>query len=169
MGFTSIRFGAETGSDRLLKQMKGPWASLKNHQRCIDLANKIGLTLYGSFMFGTPGETVEDLQSTYDFLMRNKGALHIAGFYLTTPVPGTPYWDYAMQKGLVDEDMDWNKLNLDFTKLQSFDFNKAVYLNEDLISRERFREIVGSIGEEFLNHEAAVLVANSLVKNRSCN
>jgi anaerobic magnesium-protoporphyrin IX monomethyl ester cyclase len=158
MGFESIRFGVETGSDRLLKQMKGSWASIENHQRCIDISNQLGIRVYGSFMFGTPGETEEDLQLTYDFLAKNRGALSIAGFYLTTPVPGTPYWDYAERKGIVSEMMDWSCLNLDFLKWQSFDLEKSVYLNEEIIPLARFRKIVGKIGKEFLESDAAGVV-----------
>ena len=118
--------------------------------------------VFGSFMFGTPGETEEDLQRTYDFLARNRGGLSIAGFYLTSPVPGTPYWDIALRKGFVNEDMDWSRLNLDFTKPQSFDFEKAVYINEEIIARERLREIVCRIGEDFLDPGAAAQIKTNL-------
>jgi len=149
LGFQSIRFGGETGSDRLLKEMKGKWAGVEHHQRCIDLCQQLGLEVSASFMFGAPGETEEDLELTYRFLQSNAGVLSIDGFYLATPIPGTPYWKLALQKGLVSDDMDWDRLNLDFLKEQSFDFRKAVYLNEENMPLEvlmahvrRFQEIM---------------------------
>jgi len=129
LGFRSIRFGAETGSDRLLKRMKGPWASVESHQRCIDLGLKHGLKVSAAFMLGTPGETVEDLEATVAFLERNRGRFEINGLYLTTPIPGTPYWDLALQKGLVSADMDFDRLNIDFGRTMSFDFDRCIYLN----------------------------------------
>jgi len=133
LGFKAIRFGGETGSDRLLKEMKGPQASVEHHQRCIDLCQEIGLEVRASFMLGTPGETVEDLEATYRFLARNRDVLKIHGFYLTTPVPGTPYWDMALAKNLVSEEMDWNRLNLDYLKDGSFRLEDAIYMNADLL------------------------------------
>jgi radical SAM superfamily enzyme YgiQ (UPF0313 family) len=151
IGFKSIRFGAETGSDRLLKDMKGKWASVENHQRCIDLCQELGLEVSAAFMVGTPGETEEDLQLTYQFLKRNADVLRINGLYLTTPMPGTSYWDLAMQKGLVseDENMDWSRLNLDIMKEKSFDFHDAIYLNEDNMPLEVVIEYARRFQDEF--------------------
>ena len=154
IGFRSIRFGAETGSDWLLKEMKGKQASVENHQRCIDLCTEIGLEVRAAFMFGTPGETEADIRLTYEFIKRNKDILKIDGYYLTTPIPGTPYWDIAMQKGLVSEseDMDWNRLNIDVQKKESFDFNKAIYLNEDNMPLEILIEHVRRFQNDFIFH-----------------
>jgi radical SAM superfamily enzyme YgiQ (UPF0313 family) len=155
LGFKAIKFGAETGSDRLLKEMKGPQASVKHHQRCIDLCQELGFEVRAPFMFGTPGETVKDLELTYQFLKHNKGILKIHGFYLTTPVPGTPYWDQALAKGLVNEDMDWDRLNLDYLKGQAFDMSRAIYLNEENVPLEVLKEYFQKIKEEFDFHKAA--------------
>ena len=149
MGFTSIKFGGETGSDRLLKEIKGPHASVAHHQRCIDLCRELGLDVRASFILGSPGETEEDLDLTYSFLKKNKGVLKIHGFYLTMPIPGTPYWDLAMQKGLVSEDMDWSRLNIDYLKKDSFDLGKAIYLNEDKVSRATLRHYFETFRKEF--------------------
>lgn len=152
LGFTAIKFGAETGSERLLKEMKGPQASVRHHQRCIDLCQEFGLEVRAPFMFGTPGETMEDLELTYQFLKRNKGSLKIHGFYLTTPVPGTPYWDLALAKGLVSEDMDWGRLNIDYLKGQSFDLGRAIYLNEENVPLEVLRDYFQKLLTEFEFH-----------------
>jgi radical SAM superfamily enzyme YgiQ (UPF0313 family) len=149
MGFRSIRFGAETGSERLLKSMKGSWASVHSHQKCIDLCAELGLEVSAAFMLGTPGETETDLESTYAFLKRNQGVLKINGLYLTTPIPGTPYWDMAMQKGLVDEDMDWDRLNFDFRKIQSFDPKAAPYMNNESMPIEKVLEYAHRFQTEF--------------------
>ncbi len=140
MGFHTIRFGAETGSDRLVKLMKGPWASVSSHQRCIDLGQKFGIKISAAFMIGTPGETPEDLEQTLAFVTRNRDRLMIEGFYLTTPIPGTPYWDFALEQGLVSEPMDWDQLNLDFAKEESFRFDNCIYLNADNIPLTQLQE-----------------------------
>lgn len=149
MGFRSIRFGGETGSDRLLKQMKGTWASVASHQRCIDLGLEHGLEVSAAFMLGTPGEAVEDLDLTVEFLERNRGRFRINGLYLTTPIPGTPYWDLALRKGLVSVDMDFDRLNIDFGKTMSFDIRRCIYLNEDLVPLETVGRYYAMIRDQF--------------------
>jgi anaerobic magnesium-protoporphyrin IX monomethyl ester cyclase len=136
MGFHSLRFGGETGSDRLLKQIKGSWASVAAHQRCIDLGLEHGLEVSAAFMLGSPGETVADLDLTVGFLERNRGRFRINGLYLTTPIPGTPYWDLALRKGLVSLDMDFDRLNIDFGKTMSFDLSRCIYLNAENVPLE---------------------------------
>jgi hypothetical protein len=56
----------------------------------------------------------------------------------------------ALQKGLVSEgkDMDWRRLNLDITKDKSFDFQDAIYLNEETVPLERLIEYIKQIQNE---------------------
>jgi len=152
LGFNAIRFGGETGSDRLLKEMKGSQASVEHHQRCIDLCDELGFEVRASFMLGTPGETVEDIEATYRFLNKNRNSLKIHGFYLTTPVPGTPYWDLALSKGLVSEEMDWNRLNLDYMKNGSFRLEDAIYMNADVMPLETLSMYFQKFKNEFHFH-----------------
>lgn len=87
MGFSRVRFGAETASPRLLKAIhKG--ATVEDHQRAIDLAAEVKLPITASFMHGLPGETEKDRQLTRDFLVHNKGKLRMEGNYKFKPFPG---------------------------------------------------------------------------------
>jgi len=87
MGFSRVRFGAETASPRLLKAInKG--ATVEDHQRAIDLAQEVGLPITASFMRKLPGETREDRKLTQKFLVKNKGKLRIEGNYEFKPFPG---------------------------------------------------------------------------------
>jgi radical SAM superfamily enzyme YgiQ (UPF0313 family) len=147
MGFTSIRFGAETGSPKLLKFLKNNSVTIKDHQNAIDNCNKVDLRVGGSFVFGTPGETLEDLELTRDFLRKNAGKFEIMGFYILSPIPGTQLWNYALDKKLVSYDMDWNKLNQD-PRRKAFDWDNMIYLGDE-IPKDRFIEEVNLIMDEF--------------------
>lgn len=92
MGFSHIRFGAESGSDRILKLVsKGE--SVADHQRAIDIAHEVGFPISASFMRGIPGETPEDRKMTLDFIARNKGKLAVEGDYVFRAFPGSPLYD----------------------------------------------------------------------------
>lgn len=92
MGFSRIRFGAETASPRLLKAInKG--ATVEDHQRAVDLAAEVGLPITASFMHGLPGETKQDLALTSKFLAKNKGKLSREGWYRFRAFPGCKLWN----------------------------------------------------------------------------
>lgn len=88
MNFKRIRFGAESGSSKILKLMN-KLATVEDHQRAIDIANKVGIPISASFMHSYPNETEEDKQLTRDFVDRNKGKLSIEGNYKFKPFPGS--------------------------------------------------------------------------------
>jgi radical SAM superfamily enzyme YgiQ (UPF0313 family) len=91
MGFQSIRFGAESGSDRMLKLLNKQ-TTVADHQRTIDIACRIGLPVTASFMYDLPGETEEDRQATKNFVNSNKGRLAVRGNYKFKAFPGTVHY-----------------------------------------------------------------------------
>ena len=143
-----VRFGAETGSERLLKQIKGSSASVAHHQRLIDLCAKHGLPCSASFMFGIPGETEEDLKQTVAFLRANKGKIAVSGFYYFNPIPGTPLWDELVAGGQIDARYRLDALQLDMTR-SSFDLKKVRYFNESNVPLRVLRQYIDLIRCEF--------------------
>jgi anaerobic magnesium-protoporphyrin IX monomethyl ester cyclase len=150
LNYGFVRFGAETGSESLLKRLKGRSASISHHQKLIELCARHGLTCKGSFMFGVPGEHEEDLQATWQFLKSNRGRLGICGFYYFTLVPGTPIWMEMMEAGTVPENYPWEDSQLDMLN-PGFDWVKAEqqYLNADRIPFPRFKNYIEQVRKEF--------------------
>lgn len=92
MGFQAVRFGAESGSDRMLKIInKGE--TVADHQRCIDICVEVGLNVCASLIQYLPGETVKDRQLTAEFRIKNEHVLCISGHYRFQPFPGTHFYD----------------------------------------------------------------------------
>lgn len=142
MNVRAIRFGAESGSEAVLRRMeRGGKCSVATHQRAIDLAHKHGLACGASFMFGFPGETRADMQQTFDFIRRNEGRMTIEGCYLTVPLPGAELWRWAAERGYVSEQMDWRRLNLSFDN-PDFDWENFLYLNEECVPRSEFARAI---------------------------
>lgn len=89
MGFYEVRFGAESGSDRVLTLLnKGN--TVADNQRTIDIARSIDLPVHASFMHHIPGETDEERQMTLDFIKINK--LQVQGWYKFESFPGTKFY-----------------------------------------------------------------------------
>lgn len=108
MGYFEVRFGAESGSDRVLKLLnKGN--TVEDNQKTIDIARSIGLPVRASFMHHVPGETDEERQMTLDFIKKNK--LSVQGWYKFEPFPGTKFYvpsDLA-KCGMKNRDIKYRK------------------------------------------------------------
>lgn len=150
LNYKCVRFGAETGSEVLLKRLKGDNISIADHQRVIDLCQKYKMPCRASFMFGVPGETMEDLEATITFLRKNKGKLEIGGFYLFNPIPGTEIWEEMKDNGMIPDKFKLENLTqLDFNK-DFFSWDDILYFNEENVSLEEFRELIHKIKAEFI-------------------
>lgn len=111
MNVTNTAFGAESGSDVILRVMNKQTTRDKN-QKCIDLLLSYGYAPVFSMIIGFPGESRETLQQTHDFITRNKSTCH-SEVYPVQPLPGTWLWDYFMSKYKPDlATFDWSSLSL---------------------------------------------------------
>ena len=150
LNFRYVRFGAESGSEIMIKRLKGDSISITDHQRVIDLCQKHEIECLGSFMFGVPGETIEDIEATIAFLRRNKGKFKIGGFYLFNPMPGTEIWNWMKDKKIISDEFPFERLQIDFLK-KSFSWENILYYNQDCVSPGVFREYVEKIKTEFMD------------------
>jgi len=108
-GCAMICFGLESGSQKILDGVnKG--ITLGKVRRTIELCRTIGITPFGSFILGLPGETRVTMRETLAFAR----SLEIPfGFHLLAPFPGTPVRDRAAQYGLKILTNDWSLYDAD--------------------------------------------------------
>ncbi len=64
-----------------------------------------GIMLYGTFMFGLPGDTPALAEETVKFAIKNK--VWIAAFAHTVPFPGTPLYQRCQAEGRLHYDKWW--------------------------------------------------------------
>ncbi|MGB5598033.1 MAG: radical SAM protein [Thiothrix litoralis] len=89
-GLTRISFGFETGSQALAKRMaKG--TRVERNAQFIQDAHRAGLSVRCSMILGYPGETVEDLQATRDFLAQYQQQLDRIRPARFKAIPGTRF------------------------------------------------------------------------------
>lgn len=121
-GCHTLTFGAESGSDNILKSIqKGI-----TREQIIDVQEKMSRhQIYQNYHFimGLPNENPEDLKQTIDLIYqlidKNPYFGEICGPSLYTPYPGTPLYDECLKLGFTPPDslegwikMDWYSLNL---------------------------------------------------------
>jgi len=149
MNYQFIRFGGETGSDSLLKRIKGKNISIDDHQKVVDLCHKHNIRCSASFMAGIPGETTNDLNETIRFLRKNKGKISINGYYFFNPVPGTELWETLKKENLIADTFPFEKLMFNFLK-DNFSWDNVMYFNEKNIPLLEFKKIIENIKNEFI-------------------
>jgi len=102
-GLRSVCVGFESGSDRMLKNMKKGITTASSRKFAVDAA-KAGILVHGCFMVGTPGETRSTMEETLNF------ALEIAPdtvqFYPMMVYPGTDAYEQALASGHITA-KDW--------------------------------------------------------------
>jgi len=101
LGVTIISFGFESGSDKVLKYLKGENVSVEINRRAIELCKKHGILATGTFMIGSPYESLEEMEKTFRFIKNN---LTDSTTFQTKPLPATKIWDYAIKNKIITED-----------------------------------------------------------------
>ncbi len=108
-GCQQIIFGFESGSQEILGILKNNTTTVEQNKTAIRISKKAGLIVLGTFMVGSPTETIDDVKKTVEFIKETD--IDKVGLFVTTPYPGTKLWESCKEKGLIPEGLNWN----DFT------------------------------------------------------
>lgn len=154
---SSVSFGAESGSNRILKLLNKK-NTIEMNQKAIDTLYRYGIQVACSFIVGSPTETEDEVRRTYEFILRNvidgKLSPNNCIVNILMPMPGTAIWDHAVRSGLIDvKNMDWKRLSVfasyrnsnisDFTEwVELRRRNNSIYLAEETMPQARLFELM---------------------------
>jgi len=101
----TLVFGFESGSDKVLRYIKkDSQLSAEANKNAIILCKKYNLGVYGSLMVGIPGERLEDLDKTLEFIdFAKKLGVKRLWTQVLVPLPSTEMWEIAKSRGKIDE------------------------------------------------------------------
>jgi len=135
MGVTTVCMGFESGSDRILSKLKGGSVTVADNRNACLLLKRRGIGVVGGVMFGSPGETIEDMRQSLDFIsfLREVGA-EASWQLVTSPMPGTRLWNDAVAAKKIDGAYDWRQ--------SSFHNSREPVFLEENVSPEEFRKIL---------------------------
>jgi anaerobic magnesium-protoporphyrin IX monomethyl ester cyclase len=94
-GLTTLYYGVESGSQRILDLMK-KGITLKQAEDAVKSAKDAGLEVLTSFILGFPGETREEMDKTIDFSIKLNA--DYSQYSILTPFPGTPIYRELKKK-----------------------------------------------------------------------
>ena len=103
-----ISFGVESGSQRILNAMK-KGTTVEQNERAIRLVKDAGISVTISVIVGYPGETMDTLGQTLDFIQRTEpDDVHMS---LATPYPGIELTDMMKETGWKISE-DWSQCDM---------------------------------------------------------
>jgi radical SAM superfamily enzyme YgiQ (UPF0313 family) len=102
-GCNEIRVGVETGSQRILDNLK-KGITFEQVRTASEIFNKNRILWSAYFMYGLPTETVEDIRKTYKFMEELNS--NYAGLGLYSPFPKTDLFDEGVELGLLEDDIE---------------------------------------------------------------
>lgn len=109
-GLYSVSVGIESGSDKILNDMKKRLTAEKIKEK-LNLIKEAGLEAIGFFIIGYPTETKKEISETLIF--SRKLPLKRATFSIFKPFPGTEITNSLIGKGELDlPKIEWNKFVL---------------------------------------------------------
>jgi anaerobic magnesium-protoporphyrin IX monomethyl ester cyclase len=121
-----IRFGVESGSQRMLDIMK-KGTTLAQIERAFDLCQKVGIRTQAFFLFGIPGETPQTIRETIEFAKKLRP--DSAQFAVVVPHPGTELYEICQSKRWLEyeswEDFSAGNCLIETEKLSRKDVEKA--------------------------------------------
>lgn len=118
-GCVRIRFGVESGSQKILNNLR-KGAAVKQILDAFKMCDRYGMLTHAYFMFGSPGETHETIKESFKVLKQIKPDM--VQLSIVTPLPGTD---------LYDETVKDKKINFDYTNTAESRIDIDVS-NEDL-------------------------------------
>jgi len=103
-GCAGLLIGFESLDPVRLRQM-GKWTNrVADYEASLARLRRAGVAVYGTFIFGYPGDTAKDFERAVRFARKEK--LFLAAFNHLIPFPGTPLHAQAVSQGLLKRP-DW--------------------------------------------------------------
>lgn len=123
-GCWKLLYGLETGSEVTMAKLNKT-STLEDSRRAVEDARSVGIRIFGTFMFGTPGETYQEALKTIDFACSLTG-VDFAKFLNYTPWPGTDVYKNIEQYGRI-------------TDLSKMTLNQLAFIPHSMTTEEMMR------------------------------
>src|SRR5207253_9684822 len=129
-GLFNIRIGVESGDPEILRRTKKD-LDLRTVERCIRMAHRAHVKVHVTFTIGLSGESWDSVRRTARFAKAISP--DSIAFTITTPFPGTEYFDEVVREGLL-ETREWKQFNV----VSNSVIRTATMSRADIIRAEEF-------------------------------
>lgn len=109
-GCEGVFLGIESGSPPILRNMNKA-AAVERYFRGIQLLKESGITTFGSFIVGFPGETETTVRETRDFIQQSGLDFFRAQLWYCDPI--TPIWGERQKYAIHGSHFEWRHATMD--------------------------------------------------------
>jgi radical SAM superfamily enzyme YgiQ (UPF0313 family) len=139
-GLAAVKYGVENGDQKIVND-SGKNLDLMKLRDMMKFTHGLGIKTHLTFSFGLIGETKETMQKTLDLALELNP--YTVQFSISTPFPGTRFYDYADQKGLL--------VTKDFS---AYDGMSRSIVRADAVTADELEEFLAHAYDEWHRHEA---------------
>lgn len=152
-GIDVVTLAIESGNPRVLKDIIHKPLKLEMVPGAIACLKKYGIYVKGLFVIGFPGETLEDIQMTMDFI--HDSELNWVDIFIASPLPGSDLYDMCQAGGnLKSESLD----NCNFWQGNiETEFFKAWQIEEIQVYNVVKKDFVNNLDMQEENWERALI------------
>jgi anaerobic magnesium-protoporphyrin IX monomethyl ester cyclase len=157
-GCVFINYGIEAMDDQILINMNKALTT-KQIIKGIDATIEAGMSPGLNIIFGNIGENRETLWKGVEFLLRYDDGAQMRTIRPVTPYPGSPLYEYAIERGLLRdcEDFYENKhinsdlLAVNFTDMSDDEFHKSLFEANSVLLENYFNKLKASYQVQMKN------------------
>ena len=144
VGLKLVLMGFESGSQHILNFMR-KGCKVEHNYRAAEFCRKYDLIFSGSFMFGVPTETEEDLRQTVEFAKAVRPHFTSVAFF--TPLPGTYMADWVEERGLslIKSPDDLLQFSPEQPRIKGVDYKLAKAAADEILGMKFGGKLVGKL------------------------
>jgi anaerobic magnesium-protoporphyrin IX monomethyl ester cyclase len=139
-GLAAVKYGVESGNQKIVDDC-GKRLNLGVLRDMTAFTHSLGIRTHLTFSFGLPGETHETMKQTLDLALELDP--YTVQFSISTPFPGTRFYDYANEKNLL--------LTKDFS---AYDGMSRSVVRAESVTADELEEYLAHAYDMWRRHEA---------------
>ena len=105
-GCYQLTFAVESGNQKVLNEIVKKPLNLQKVKPLVKKAKELGIKVHSFAICGLPGETIENMQETYDFVKNCN--FDSASFFVATPLIGSELLETCKREGCLRKEMTCN-------------------------------------------------------------
>ncbi|PHV71347.1 hypothetical protein CS063_06550 [Sporanaerobium hydrogeniformans] len=122
-------FGLESADNRILKSMK-KGITIQQTEKALKLAYDVGIATQGTFIFGDVEETIETATNTLNWWKEH--SYYAIGLIFVTTFPGTPIYKYAVEKGIIKDEIAFLKEGCPTINISKMTKDEVAYISQQI-------------------------------------